>query len=78
LKDLRRISIGLASSAELQGMALMEEKMLKPYKKTLLQAAEFYRDHLEKVQRTKASAKVARTVRKMVHWRDPAGWTDQN
>jgi integrase len=47
---------GLAFPAELRGMALTAEKMLRPYGKTLVQAAEFYMAHLDAEKLRKDSA----------------------
>lgn len=49
---------GLSFPAELWGMALTADKMLRPHGKTLLQAAEFYLAHLEADEERKASALV--------------------
>lgn len=49
---------GLAFPAELRGMALSADRMLRPYGKTLLQAAEFYKSHLDADQQRKDSALV--------------------
>ena len=50
---------GLSFPAELRGMALAADRMLKPYGRTLLQAAEFYRAHLDADKQRKDSALVA-------------------
>lgn len=49
----------LTFPTELRGMALTGDKLLKPYGKTIIQAVEFYRDHLEKERQRKDSAKVS-------------------
>ena len=49
---------GLSFPAELRGMALTADKMLRPHGKTLLQAAEYYLAHLEADQQRKDSALV--------------------
>jgi integrase len=50
---------GLAFPAELRGMALTAEKMLTPYGKTLLQAAEFYKAHMDAEKKRIGSATVS-------------------
>ena len=50
---------GLSFPAELRGMALTADRMLRPYGKTLLQAAEFYKAHLDADQQRKDSALVS-------------------
>ena len=49
---------GLSFPAELRGMALTADRMLKPYGRTLLQAAEFYKAHLDADKQRKDSALV--------------------
>ena len=49
---------GLSFPAELRGMALTADKMLRPYGRTLLQAAEFYKAHLDADKQRKDSALV--------------------
>jgi integrase len=51
-------SEGLSFPVELRGMALAAEKRLRPYGKTLLQAAEFYAVHLDAEKQRKDSAMV--------------------
>ena len=50
---------GLSFPAELRGMALTADRLLRPYGKTLLQVAEFYKAHLDADQQRKDSALVA-------------------
>ena len=49
---------GLSFPAELRGMALTADRMLQPYGKTLLQAAEFLKSHLDADKQRKDSALV--------------------
>lgn len=54
---------GLAFPAELRGMALAADKMVRAHGKTLMQAAEFYVAHLESDKRRKESAFVPTLAR---------------
>jgi integrase len=50
---------GLTFPAELRGMALTAQKLLEPFGKSIVQAAEFYRTHLEETQKRRDSALVS-------------------